>query len=264
MLGQGPPQPVPEAKVDLVDEDWNDADAWLQGGLPNDYQDDTQNFDDDGYLYDGQGRPDSGQGPWIPPHSRSFGGYGHGFGGRGVSFRAHPYNHGWRAAYDGRSGSTLADAVRGAWCAADNTSGDSGWNAPTPLIAPNQTQNYFTDVPLLQANRPGYSLQPQRNDRVSSNYSYPSMFNGKFARAMGAIARNPDDGSPGRVMSNYLDDEFKTEVSQALAIKLDLKTRQHAHKKMLQKLIKSGGNCSSLKQALQARAAVYDEVADPS
>ena len=33
---------------------------------------------------------------------------------------------------------------------------------------------------------------------------------------------------------------------------------------MLQKLIKSGGSCSSLKQALQARAAVYDEVADPA
>ena len=81
---------------------------------------------------------------------------------------------------------------------------------------------------------------------------------------MSSIARNPDTGIPGRVTTSHLDDNFKTEVSQALAIKLDLKTRQHAHKKVLQKLISSGGSCSSLKQALQARAAVYGEVMDPA
>ena len=116
----------------------------------------------------------------------------------------------------------------------------------------------------MQANSRGYSLQPVRNDLLSNTYSYPTMFNGKFAQAMSTIARNPDSGIPGKVTANHLDDNFKTEVSQALAIKLDLKTRQHAHKKMFQKLIKSGGSCSSLKQALQARAAVYGEVTDPA
>ena len=88
-----------------------------------------------------------------------------------------------------------------------------------------------------QANSRSYSLQPMRNDGPSGTYSYPTMFNGKFAQAMSTIARNPDSGIPGKVTANHLDDNFKTEVTQALAIKLDLKTRQHAHKKMLQKLI---------------------------
>ena len=65
-------------------------------------------------------------------------------------------------------------------------------------------------------------------------------------------------------LKNTLDGEFQSEVSQALALKLDLKTRQHANDKMLNKLIRSGGNCSSLKQAVQARAAIYGEAGEPS
>ena len=97
-----------------------------------------------------------------------------------------------------------------------------------------------------------------------NTYAYPSMFNGKFTQAMSSIARNPSSGVSGRVCDHNLDDSFKTEVSQALAIKLNLKTKQHANKKVLHKLVQSGGKCTSLKQALQARAAVYGEVADPS
>ena len=53
-------------------------------------------------------------------------------------------------------------------------------------------------------------------------------------------------------------DNFKREISQTLAIKLN-KTRQHANEKMLIEMVKSGGKCSALKQAVQARSAVYDE-----
>ena len=264
MLGQVPPQQADEANDDLADDDRNDADAWLNGVMSGNYQDDARNFADNDNPNDEQRRLDRGHSAWVTPHNRPFSGYGHGFGGRGVGFRAHPYNHGWRGGYHIRSGLTLANAVGGAWNAADGTGGISGRKVPRPLVALNQTQYYFPDDPLLQANRLGYSQQPMWNDLVSSNNSYPAMFNEKFAQAMGTIARIPDSGIPARVTSDHLDDTFKTEVSQALAIKLDLKTRQHANKKMLQKLIKSGGSCSSLKQALQARAAVYDEVADPA
>ena len=60
------------------------------------------------------------------------------------------------------------------------------------------------------------------------------------------------------------DENFKNEVSQALALKLNLKTQQHANEKMFRSLAGSGGHCLTLKQAVQARAAVYDEAADPS
>ena len=52
-------------------------------------------------------------------------------------------------------------------------------------------------------------------------------------------------------------------MSQALAIKLNLKTIQHANERALEKLVKetrSGG----LKQTLQARAAIYNNVLDPA
>ena len=96
------------------------------------------------------------------------------------------------------------------------------------------------------------------------SYDYPTRFDGRFARALSSIAQNPDRGAAGKVSQNNLDDEFQSEVSQALALKLDLKTRQHANDKMLNKLIRSGGKCSSLKQAVQARAAIYGEVGEPS
>ena len=76
---------------------------------------------------------------------------------------------------------------------------------------------------------------------------------------MSSIAQNPDRGATGKVSHRNLDNEFQSEVSQALALKLDLKTRQHANDKMLTKLIRSGGKCSALKQAVQARAAIYGE-----
>ena len=95
-------------------------------------------------------------------------------------------------------------------------------------------------------------------------YAYPTRFEGRFARALSKIAQNHDRGVTGRVSQNTLDGEFQSEVSQALALKLDLKTRQHANDKMLNKLIRSGGNCSSLKQAVKARAAIYGEAGEPS
>ena len=117
---------------------------------------------------------------------------------------------------------------------------------------------------MRHPDRLGFSQLHTCDTTPRNTYAYPSKFNGRFAQAMSSIARSPSSGVSGRVCDDNLDDSFKTDVSQALAIKLNLKTKQHANKKVLHKLIQSGGSCTSLKQALQARAAVYGEVAEPS
>ena len=80
---------------------------------------------------------------------------------------------------------------------------------------------------------------------------------------MSSIANDPGGGIAGRGLGNNLDSNFQSEGSQALAIKLDLKTKQHANSKALRKLIKAKGVCPTLKQAVQARAAIYGEVGEP-
>jgi len=82
----------------------------------------------------------------------------------------------------------------------------------------------------MTADSLNYPIQPAMNVPLSTAYSYPTVYKGRFAQAMSSIARIPDTGIPGRVTTGHLDDNFKTEVSQALAIKLNLKTRQHAYK----------------------------------
>ena len=65
-------------------------------------------------------------------------------------------------------------------------------------------------------------------------------------------------------MSNSSAEQFHNEFSQAVALKLNLKTQQHANEKMLRTLMGTGGQRAVLKQAVQARAAVYEQVIDPS
>ena len=142
---------------------------------------------------------------------------------------------------------TLAQAIRSPWSAVnyDPLRYDV---YDTPNAA--QNQNYVVDAPVLNSGR------------FRGQYAYPTRFGGRFAQAMSAVARNPRWGLSGKVTGNNLDDKFQNEVSQALAIKLDLKTRQHANEKVLNQLVHSGGECSSLKQAVQARAAIYGECGD--
>ena len=59
-------------------------------------------------------------------------------------------------------------------------------------------------------------------------------------------------------------DNFKDQLSQALALQLNFKTTQQANEKALRSLLKSQGLATDLKQALQARAAVYGELLDTS
>ena len=54
------------------------------------------------------------------------------------------------------------------------------------------------------------------------------------------------------------------EINQALALKLDLKTTQKANEKALASIITSRGSATDLRQALQARAAIYENLLSPA
>ena len=73
------------------------------------------------------------------------------------------------------------------------------------------------------------------------------------------------DGAKGPVPSfSNNKDTFGEQISQALAIKLNLKTTQHANEKALVQLLQADSYCGELKQTLQARAAVYGTQLDPA
>ena len=131
-----------------------------------------------------------------------------------------------------------------------------GWSQPQQPVAHLQ-QNYYTDPPPRYTT-PATVPAPQ--------FEYPTRFGGSFARALSTIARNPVEGAQGTGynMNNSPTEKFHNEFSQAVALKLNLKTQQHANEKMLRTLMGTGGQRSVLKQAVQARAAVYDQVIDPS
>ena len=81
---------------------------------------------------------------------------------------------------------------------------------------------------------------------------------------MRSVAQDPQRGASGKVLTKCAFDKFQNEVSQALAINLDLKTRQHANEKTLHRLVRSAEEFSASKEAVQARAAIYGKVDEPS
>ena len=82
---------------------------------------------------------------------------------------------------------------------------------------------------------------------------------------MSAIACNAGAEAKG-IFSNLPSggEHFKDEFAQALALKLNLTTTQRANEKALTDLTKSNSSSADLKQAVQARAALYGELLDPS
>ena len=84
---------------------------------------------------------------------------------------------------------------------------------------------------------------------------------------MSSIACNAESQAKGifsKIAKGGEDDSFRDYLTQALALKLDFKTTQQANEKALRSLIKSSGLATDLKQALQARAAIYGGMLDPS
>ena len=97
------------------------------------------------------------------------------------------------------------------------------------------------------------------------HYEFPTRIGGQFETAMRMVAQNPRERVTGTSSGfDVTDNDFKTQISQALALKLNLKTQQHANERMFRRMVASGGDCSSLKQAVQARASVYGEISDAS
>ena len=101
------------------------------------------------------------------------------------------------------------------------------------------------------------------DSKTQETMEFPTNPRGKFAQAMSAIACNPSSGAKGRV-ENSFSNTFREQVSQALAIKLNLKTNQQANERALSQLLNSKARSGELKQVLQARAAVYEDLLDPS
>ena len=100
---------------------------------------------------------------------------------------------------------------------------------------------------------------------VDNTFQFPRRIGGRFERAMSSISINSEAAASGNGTGiNYTDNNFREEVSQALAIKLNLKTHQHANEKILRNIVTTGGRCGTLKQVVQARSAVYDESVYPT
>ena len=99
----------------------------------------------------------------------------------------------------------------------------------------------------------------------SADYLFPTHPQGDFATAMSAIACNAGDNTKG-TFSNLSQggEPFKDELAQALALKLNLTTTQRTNEKALTDLTKASGRSTGLKQALQARAALYGNLLDPN
>ena len=126
----------------------------------------------------------------------------------------------------------------------------------------------------MRASRQDAEQQTQVNDEHKATglvedkltFNFPTRPDGKFAQVMSSVACNPVSGAKGGVVSRLSNhnDTFSEQVSQALAIKLNLKTAQHANEKALCQLLQKGTYNGELKQTIQARSAVYGAQLDPS
>ena len=110
---------------------------------------------------------------------------------------------------------------------------------------------------------PFFRRQPQ--ETKAQEFQFPTDPHTAFAQAMSSIACNAESQAKG-VFSRIANgqDNFREELSQALALKLNFKTTQQANEKALLNLLKSKGKATDLKQMLQARSALYGEMLDPS
>ena len=90
-------------------------------------------------------------------------------------------------------------------------------------------------------------------------YDFPTQQKGDFANVMSAMARDSKEANKrtGLEIQNF-QSKFNEQVSQALALKLNLSTHQHVNEKALEALRNGGAIRCSLKQTVQARAAIYD------
>ena len=84
---------------------------------------------------------------------------------------------------------------------------------------------------------------------------------------MSSIACNAEFQAKGmfsHIAKGGEEDNFRDQITQALALKLNFKTTQQANEKALRSMLKSRGLATDLRQSLQARAAIYGDLLDPT
>ena len=219
------------------DEDWNDAQMWQAERAPDDQQQELKAENEPQFersemlAHDPRGpfREYPVEGNQWAPHSQNFAFDGedrdfhryHRYYGMGQVGRWNPYYNEpfGRYAQDGRGESVAELLYRPRTVRSEEVRGYGP--AHLGLVG-----RYRPDTSIRQpvVNIPRYR---------ENTFQFPTRFGGKFARAMSTMANNTATAPTGNVGSDYTDDSFKREVSQALAIKLNLKTRQHADEKML-------------------------------
>ena len=101
--------------------------------------------------------------------------------------------------------------------------------------------------------------------KTEARFPFPTDSKGEFAQAMSAIACNAGATTKG-IFSNLSggDENFKNQVTQALALQLNFSTTQLANEMALLDLQKAKGVSPDLRQSLQARAAIYGDLLDPA
>ena len=127
---------------------------------------------------------------------------------------------------------------------------------------PGRTSTSLTNTafPGASARDTRLSGAMQAGDVRVSGYEFPTDHGCSFGRAMSTFASG--ENLRGRVsiaQGSNIDQNISNQVSQALALKMNFKTKQFANEKVLSDLLKTGGFTADLRSALQAHAAIYEE-----
>ena len=116
-----------------------------------------------------------------------------------------------------------------------------------------------------QERRRSQDRNPFRADQNPfAKFQFPTDPQGKLSHALSTIACNAEARAQGvfsKIFSG-VGDNFRDVINHALTLKLDLK--QQANEKSFATLINSKGSATDLRQALQARAALYGNALSPS
>ena len=100
--------------------------------------------------------------------------------------------------------------------------------------------------------------------REKNEFTFPTEPRSTFTQALSSIVQGTGVSPSGQGELAYTsNDNFKDYLTQALAAKLNIKSAQQVNEKSLLKILNDKGSAADLKQAVQARAAVYGSLLDP-
>ena len=138
----------------------------------------------------------------------------------------------------------------------------SPWRSPARRNSPNRRH----DRDRRPREENPFLLQSLRTAPSGREYTFPTNPGGNFAQAMRSIACNAEAKAQGifSQLPGNTQDNFREEILQALALKLNFKTTRQANEKALRSMFQSHCSATDLKQTLQARAALYGDLLEPS